>query len=386
MAELELPPRPKDARYQALDAWRGLACLLLVVYHTTFYVQSDFNLNDRETWTLLGVIHKLLTWSFVGVPLFFVISGYCIAASVDGLRRRPHWLSSYLTRRIRRIYPPYWIALVLAVLFATLALQHETLARHCEQLPRWRDLTWTQWLGNFAAIQTWQQHVADKHHYLMENTWTLSYEEQFYLTTALILLASRRKFFVGALVVSLAVLVTRHVTRTADRTVEGFFLDGHWLTFAAGVLVYYACNYGGALWLAGLLLAGMVYAWADRRGLSSPFDRRLDEYVFMAGAFALILIPLKRWDASMSQWSVVRVLKWFGDRSYSIYLVHYPLVTSLSCVLHHDAGWTSLEAWLLGVLPLCFLAMLPAALAFYHGVERHFLNPPNPLVARKPGG
>ena len=70
--EAALPPKPADARYRCLDAWRGLACMLLVFYHTTFFVDSDLNPHDASTWSAAGWFHRLTTWGWFGVPLFFV--------------------------------------------------------------------------------------------------------------------------------------------------------------------------------------------------------------------------------------------------------------------------------------------------------------------------
>src|SRR5262249_5807489 len=97
-----------DARYETLDAWRGLACLMVVVHH------AGYALGWAET---TGSWARWLTWLAVnrmnlGVTLFFVISGYCIAASLEATRRRGDTPWVFLGRRVWRIYPPYWVALL----------------------------------------------------------------------------------------------------------------------------------------------------------------------------------------------------------------------------------------------------------------------------------
>ena len=53
-----------------------------------------------------------LRMMYLGVPIFFVISGYCIAASADSSRRKGDSPWTFLKRRFWRIYPPYWASLV----------------------------------------------------------------------------------------------------------------------------------------------------------------------------------------------------------------------------------------------------------------------------------
>ena len=52
---------------------------------------------------------------WAGVPIFFVISGYCISATADSARRKGLPARTYFWRRFRRIFPPYWIFLMAAV-------------------------------------------------------------------------------------------------------------------------------------------------------------------------------------------------------------------------------------------------------------------------------
>ena len=113
-----MPPLPgRDPRYETLDVWRGVACLMVVLHHSGFYalqlvggvghVARGVGSVDGR-----GVLPKNMD---LGVPLFFVISGYCIAASMDSHRRRGSSSWVFLGRRLRRIYPPYWAALLVFV-------------------------------------------------------------------------------------------------------------------------------------------------------------------------------------------------------------------------------------------------------------------------------
>src|SRR5262249_34134627 len=71
---------PRCPRYQSLDAWRGVACLMVVVYHATIIT------HDTRPQSSSGLAHNIITQAHLlnaGVPMFFVISGYCISAAAD---------------------------------------------------------------------------------------------------------------------------------------------------------------------------------------------------------------------------------------------------------------------------------------------------------------
>src|SRR5688572_12042177 len=100
------------SRYESLDVWRGVACLLVVVFHSAGYVAgAGFDAGVRAAggsafdWVLVAVGRF-----WVGVPLFFVVSGYCISAAADTTRAKPGGVGRYFARRARRIYPPLWAA------------------------------------------------------------------------------------------------------------------------------------------------------------------------------------------------------------------------------------------------------------------------------------
>ncbi|MGC4003980.1 MAG: acyltransferase family protein [Pirellulales bacterium] len=79
--------RSGSTRYVALDLCRGIACLMVVVMHSTHYLTPV----SAATWAEAGgfgaVVREVCHRGWLGVPIFFVISGYCIAASAESTRR-----------------------------------------------------------------------------------------------------------------------------------------------------------------------------------------------------------------------------------------------------------------------------------------------------------
>src|ERR1043166_3392561 len=186
-------------RFESLDHWRGVACLFVVIYHSTIVYLSTTASAAAPGW-----IGAALEWTHhlnVGVALFFVISGYCIAAAADSARRRNSGIGQYFVRRFRRIYPPFWIVVVLSV--ATFFVLDYGWSAPLLSDPPWAQYRpwWyspSQWIGNLTLTETWRHHVfGDLRGHFPGQAWTLCYEEQFYFVTGMLLLCARRRFFLG---------------------------------------------------------------------------------------------------------------------------------------------------------------------------------------------
>lgn len=355
--------------------------MMLVLYHTSFYVPSELSLRDSATWSVPNGAVKAASLLWIGVPIFFVVSGFCIAASVGARPDRPYSLKTYFGRRFWRIYPPLWLACLWAVGVTWLiSALWPGLHHACVQLPRWDDWSIWNWVGNISATESWQHHVTGtKPHYLMKNTWTLCYEEQFYAVVGLLLLAANRRFFTGAVLLCLLTLVCRHVGRWHGVDQAGCFFEGHWLLFAAGIALYYQLTRASRLGWWGielLFVAGMAYAAIDRSHPSTNFaEKHLDEYLFVACAFAILLGGLHRWDLHLMKARLLQPLQWCGKRSYSIYLTHFPVVVALSCFLA-QAGCTTPLHWLQVTIPLSIGVSIALGWLFHILIERHFVNAP----------
>ncbi|MFM2095956.1 MAG: hypothetical protein RIS70_3080 [Planctomycetota bacterium] len=372
-----LPPKPQNARYESLDMWRGVACLCLVLYHAAFFCESSMRIGDSSTWSIGESLLYAVKKTWCGVPIFFVISGYCIAASLDSLRRKPHSLLNFFSRRMHRIYPPLWIASLVAVAWLFVGQRLWNMAGASEHLPYLSELTAAQWFGNFTATERWLHHFTGGDvRYLMANTWTLCYEEQFYALAGLMLLLAPRRPLTLALVLSLVTLVGRHACRAMGVNIEGFFFDGHWLLFASGLLVYQAVNYFTRRQMVpvmAILACGAVYGWWERRSGPEWFDQHLGEYFLVSSLFALFLITSKRFDRAIARHWLSRPFNWCGKRSYSIYLTHFPLVVALAYGFH-AWGLQDASSTVFVTVPSCVAVSLVSGWIFYNLVERHFQN------------
>lgn len=352
---------------------------MLLMYHATFYSDRSFETSDSSSWSIAGLALALIHRFWVGVPMFFVISGYCISASVDASRARPYSLWSYFSRRFRRIYPPLWTMCAVTVLLVLSLNAWPEVANNCRQLPKIADLSISNWLGNFAAAETWFHNIlGGQPRYLIGNTWTLCYEEQFYVVTGLFLLISSRRFFALSWTVTLIVLLMHHTLDAFAIAHNGFFWDGHWLLFATGILVYHVINHQKPLhrrWSYATLAAGSMYGFIGRIVARDDLHRHLSDYVIISSLFGLALIWLWQWDHRVARHWLLLPFTWCGKRSYSIYLTHYPLVVLISSTAAM-IGLTSETSVLTVVLPWSLVLSVPVACLFHETVERRFLNSP----------
>ena len=364
---------PRQPRYRSLDLWRGVACLFVVVCHATKVHRETID-DLGTTGSASGVLSWLLEITRrmeIGVPLFFVISGYCIAATADSTRRRSQTVGSYFVRRFRRIYPPLWICTLclIAIHFGIdFVLFPGSLSS--EPWPQFRPWWFSgqQWLGNLTLTETWLHYlVGGQRLHFPSQAWTLCYEEQFYAVTGLLLFLASRHFFQAATIFTGLTIALMLSCAWVELPVLGFFFDGSWLTFAAGVLVYYQINYAGPkqkLMLLGVLLlaTGWSFAEPDRIPGGQP-----------AFCFAMLILALHRWDRQLATTPVLRPLMYCGTLCYSLYLVHVEPVKAISYGLHRFGLRDELSTLLI-VVPVCVAVSVGLAWFFHWAVESRFLN------------
>ncbi|MEV6007167.1 acyltransferase [Streptomyces sp. NPDC051976] len=109
------PAARQGERLAALDGLRFLAALVVVFFHLVGQVPATFQrIWGRPYQEVFPVAHSYFAFGRLGVELFFVISGFVIAMS--GWGRSPR---DFFIARVARLYPMYWIAVLLTALFLT---------------------------------------------------------------------------------------------------------------------------------------------------------------------------------------------------------------------------------------------------------------------------
>ncbi len=175
---------PKNVRLpshlRALDGLRGFACLAVVAHHCYFSA-------GRYTWPL--GLPRLFSYGYLGVEIFFVLSGFCLAYPLLKQPDRPDDWARYARHRVRRIFPPYWAAYLLFFALSLLIYwqQIEPLMQtRLLALPSFR-----QFLYTFFLVAVWFNPAF----------WTLTVEARWYAIFPLCIKIARR-FGAGLLLLS----------------------------------------------------------------------------------------------------------------------------------------------------------------------------------------
>ncbi|MBJ6801421.1 acyltransferase family protein [Geomonas propionica] len=101
-------------RFLMLDALRGIAALAVVFQH----LYANLSINVKEWFPISA--HLVITHGYLGVPVFFVISGFVITHSVDCQKISPAYTGRFALRRAVRLDPPYWFTIAVSLLLLNL--------------------------------------------------------------------------------------------------------------------------------------------------------------------------------------------------------------------------------------------------------------------------
>jgi peptidoglycan/LPS O-acetylase OafA/YrhL len=358
-------PLDHSERLPALDGLRGIAVILVILFHCMINGPRHVA-SASPLWAGLG-------WS--GVDLFFVLSGFLITRILLGTRDAPGYFKNFYARRVLRIFPIFYLYL----------LGFYWLHGGLGDAP-WLQLThlsnfYLQQLGNWGPRSP------------ANLTWSLSIEEQYYLVWPFVVyhLTDKRlrlicwTMIVGALLIRLSLLAP-------DASTFSIYVStlARIDTFAMGALVALGLRspQGTAalkrwplpLFAVGIIAAGAVihtqqtfFFWRMASGALAIFLSCLA--LTFASGLALIIshgssTPVKRLFANA-------VLRKFGQHSYAMYLIHVEVIVGLRWLF--DKGPLRFFATvypplsLLAFWALAFTLTLGAAVVVWHVFEKRFL-------------
>jgi peptidoglycan/LPS O-acetylase OafA/YrhL len=343
----------KAGRRHQLDGLRGVAIILVVALHSV----AEFGQRVFNRAHLQYVGDGFVATLYSGLELFFVLSGVVILApylrGTKVFRAR-----SYLTRRARRLWPPYLVALLFGGIVIFTARAHLTWYS-AQQLPRFSVGRWAAQLAivNFgwtAFNGAW---------------WSLTLEVVFYVLVPVLLIVLARtwtprgsKALLAAVAVAAAASLFFAVTPAridpGGLVQLGFaFLP----CFALGMAVarFDPSARTGAI-LVAIGVAGVLIALADKSlNVHAPFG------LLWAG----VVVVATNGSSPLRAWLAGRHLVWLGERSYSLFLVHFSVFYLIDYLLSlREPGRTALFDLLSRAigLPLALLA----AMTLFWVVER----------------
>lgn len=357
---LNTPTTKPGNRIAELDGLRGLAILLVVAFHYCIRWAELLPYGDA-----FGGV-ALFKYGYLGVELFFMISGYVIFMSLDGSTG----LWTFARKRWLRLFPAMLIVSVGVLLTAPLLWERPL------GLPRVRDalpgLTFipAKWYVDFL-------HLDVKN---LENVfWSLYVEVRFYGMVSVLYFTVGRRITVLALA-ALAVVATALELLVSGGTLSGFIvkkvlyllgdvlIGQHLAWFVVGILTYMSTRKELGQWGYAMVLPMVALALADMPSTLAP--------VLMAIALTVIFL-LVMWHQQLLGVFRWRLFAFFGAISYPLYLFHENAGIALIIKLGNQ---TVLPSMLLPVLVLALMALLGWIIATYlepalHGVLRRVVAP-----------
>ncbi|MCY0903944.1 acyltransferase family protein [Arthrobacter sp. H14-L1] len=351
---IEEHARPETGRINGLDGLRAIAVLAVLVYH---------------------LYAGLLPGGFLGVDVFFVVSGFLITTLLlrEVFTTGRISLGQFWLRRARRLLPALLVVILISTALGFLIGRDLLVGIGRQTLGA---MTFSNnWL-EIAAGSSYFAHTAPQ---LFVNFWSLAVEEQFYLLWPfgfLVLIryvsSRRRRLAVAAgCALASALLMAVLYTPGTDATRVYYGTDTHAFGLLIGVALAFAWSGGTGMDLSrpnwrhrrkfiGLgalaLLIGCMY-FLDA---ASPFVYR-GGILLVCVFTAVLILTLLEGAGPLQSMLNFPVLTWVGQRSYGIYLWHWPALVISDAVAPQaigTPGW-----WSIRIIALA-LTVLVSALSF----------------------
>lgn len=304
------PSHPPGPYYPALDGLRGLAILLVVFYHNFGFINYSF-------------------FGWLGVDLFFVLSGYLITDILLRAMEKKEGLSHFYIRRILRIFPLYYLSLFLFLIILPRFDSFQAPFQYYVDNQFW---LWT-FLQNWLYIFKPSGQTHTLHH-----LWSLAVEEQFYILWPLAIYTIRKPkyllvFIIFVLIIALtlrSLIWIQQIENLAYFNVYTFSrIDGICIGCMVALMQKindrFLTNHMAALVSTFAGLNFLFYFINRYYDFSFPY-LALIGYTTFAMLFGLLVYEAVKAENKLINtvfnW---RLLKFFGKISYGFYILHWPI-------------------------------------------------------------
>jgi peptidoglycan/LPS O-acetylase OafA/YrhL len=336
-----------DGKIRELDGLRGLAISFVLLSHLTFPIPS---------------VQRVISNGWIGVDLFFVLSGYLITGVLLRGKQTPHYYRNFYARRALRILPAYYLVLVAA---CAGSVGNPTMLK-------WGSRWWfVFFLANFrqALLSFWPSPA------LFVPLWSLQVEEQFYLLFPFFV----RNLRVGRLwkvlvAIVLAVLALRtsivwwgHASPALPFVLTICRADSLAMGALVAVFLHNRRPPKFGWWLDAVVVLGFAVLFSSPLDCYGAFSETLG-YTLIAIFFAIVLLwMLSRIGQAPTAIFRRGPLPWLGVISYGLYLWHEFVYSPLD-LKFNSVGLDTLIQFvrLAGAIGL--------GMASWHFIEKPFLK------------
>jgi peptidoglycan/LPS O-acetylase OafA/YrhL len=351
VAPIASAPSGPTHRFTFLDALRGIAATGVAAFHISRYGPVAHAAEEAIPAWLEG----LLKYGWVGVQIFFVLSGFVIAYSLRATRVTPAFVAQFAVRRSLRLDPAYWTTIMLVLLLTALVpsifydpnLESDPVS-----------------FGQLAAHLFYLQNILGLGN-ISVGFWTLCIEVQFYL--ALIGALCLAQWIAGSeepvcrqdlmrlsgllALPALMSLFVSNLNQSTDSLLIHFFC-----MFYLGIL---------ACWcLEGKVRDWVFWTYASAMVLRLGWHWSLDICVALVTGIAIYIVGRRR---HLGDWLNFSWLQYLGRISYSLYLIHYPVACIITAIGYELTGTSPMASALW--LAVALAVSIVAAGLLYRAVE-----------------
>ena len=331
-------------RLPLIDAMKGLGCMAIVLHHLAFYGP----MSDVVHQAAPGTINFLFNYARLAVQMFFVLGGYLVAAQLCPTGEASSTaIGKQVWKRYKRLATPLVFAVSSAALITALVrpwFDHPSLSAAPSL---------TQFLVHALLLQDLLGVEA-----LSAGVWYVAVDFQLFTGTVLLTVLmskapERWRWMYPVVIMALCAISLWGVNRHDEFENYAPYFYG---AYALGMLAQWTsrASWGSWAWLA-LLVLGTVALWMQYR---HPIS------VALATAILLAASARTGW---LEQWSGPHWLIWLGQRSYSIFLIHYGICIGFNAAWHYlfpQGVWINLIG-----MGLATLISVAAGVALYRYVE-----------------
>jgi peptidoglycan/LPS O-acetylase OafA/YrhL len=337
-----------------LDGLRGIAIFLVILHHF---------------WPATGALtpaKPIIHLGWIGVDLFFVISGFLITGILLDTRGKPGYFKNYLARRALRVFPLYYLLVITA--FVVIPAVQPGSFWHSEFVQESGSPLWyLLYAGNIREAITGVEPA-----YILAPLWSLSIEEQFYLSFPLLVALLQRRTLVRVLV---AMVILAPVFRAVmlvlvpdNERIQYLATPARMDVLALGALLAVAVrspiNLPSRQTVGKILavLAGVcaIVFLAGGFNRYTPFARVVGYSLIAFTWLSFVIWTVQGRGDKSTAWLRVRPLQWLGKVCYGVYILQRPAEVILLRILGKTGIEIDPESFTLVVVKMLFTFLVAA--------------------------